>query len=454
MKSSLTNNSGDRRPLLVVAPHLMHPARNGADISLERIARYSSLQADHVDLIGCSSIRRYSSGGLVCEQLFENSLRPKAVAGIRTVLLRSHYFRERFNTPEIEAVVRRHLTGREYGTVLASFLTSACLLPEPQASQRRLIWTHNDELEWFKNITAIAANPMTRMVAAQSLRWLHRRLAQLVGHATLLHVSESDRAGFEAVLPNHSNLVVAVGADLDPESPLALHRECDPVVLTFVGGLAVQMAFDALDHFHSVIEPSIREQFTSRLQVRVVGSSPAPAIRRLCAKAGWELRADVSDESLSQLLRETTFTILPFPYSNGIKLKLLRSLGSGVPFISTRACRPPGFKVPAGCCFADEPKEWCETISNWLDRADRNEVREELRLLAQDYSWPSVVTRMWDDVGRKSHDPAALTLGHVDSLPRLIGVGGRDSVAPRDLPSSVGPASRTVSGSQNGTCRL
>lgn len=390
--SSERENCG--RPTLVIAPHLVHPARMGSDISLERVARYLSLQAKHTDLISCDSVRRYEQGELVAETPLTNRLRSKPAAGIRTLLFRGHYFREKFNTPAIVAIVRKQLAAQSYGTVLASYLTTAPMLPRAQAGQRLLVWTHNDEFKWFRDLATTAPSWLGRLVARQSLYWLQRELPNLARHATLVHVTDDDRAGFDRELPGHANLVVAVGTDIDVAPNWPERKLDDPVVLSFVSSLAVQMAGDALRHFRSEIEPSLRRRFGFKLQVRVVGSSPSPAIQKLCAEGGWVLHSNVSDDDLARLLRESTFTILPFPYTNGIKLKLIRSLGSGVPFLSTRVCQPPGFVVPPGCCFDDDPQGWCTAIDALLERSDRRAMQQELLAIAQSYSWPAVVGRM------------------------------------------------------------
>ncbi len=405
MKEVNATSSKDRAAgpaMLLVAPHLVHPARNGSDISLERMARYLSQHAEHTDLIGCDSLRRYERGKLVADTPFANRLRSKPVAGIRTLLFQSHYFREKFNTPAFTAVVHRQLAVENYGTVLASYLTTVPLLPPLRACQRLLVWTHNDEFKWFQDLAAKTPSRLGRAVACQSLGWLKRELPGLARRATLVHVTEDDRAGFERVLPGHASMVVAVGTDLDTSPHWPDRKPDDPVVLSFVSSLAVQMAGDALRHFRDRLEPVLRERFGPQLQVRVVGSGPSSTIRKLCAEASWALHADVSDEELARLLAESTFTMLPFPYTNGIKLKLVRSLGSGVPFLSTRVCQPPGFAVPTGCCFDDDPRGWGAAIDAWLARPDRRTAQEELLRLAQAYSWPAVVARMAEAIGRLS----------------------------------------------------
>lgn len=381
-----------RQAWLFVAPHLLHPARNGADISIERYARFVSLHCDFVDLVGCNSVRRYRGAEIESERTFPNRLRPRSLAGVRTLLLRSHYLKERFNTRAVAAVVSSQLSAEEYGLVLASFISTVPLIKESGSAPRLFVWTHNDELKWFSDLSKTSPSWPGRAVAEQSMRWLKRATPAIAQRAKLLHVSELDRDGFDQIVQGHSNMVVPIGTDIDPIVSPSADSTNGEVVLTFVGSLGVRMATDALQHFRRHFEDALRKAFNSRLLIRIVGSTPTKAVVDLCVSSGWKLHADVGDSELARLIQESTFTFLPFSYSNGVKLKLVRSLGSGVPFLATNVTRPDGFETPPGCCFSDDPGTWVSTVQQWLARGDTQAVRHELRdNTAARHSWPAAV---------------------------------------------------------------
>lgn len=389
-----------QQPVLVVAPHLRFPAYNGGDISIERVARHLSRRAEYVDLLTCSTVRRYRNGEKIAERSYRNRLRPKPLAGLRSIVFRSHYLHERFHTSGAATEIRKLICeGGPYGTVLASFLVTLNALP-PDAAALRLVWTHNDEMKWFADIAAASHNPLVRLSAASSLAWLHRTIPRLAGNTVFLHVTEADRAGYDSIAPGHRCVVTSVGTDLDNDVDWRAHASNDVITLSFVSALGVAIAADALRHFHAVFEPPLRQALGPRLRIRIIGSNPSAAIQRLCANAGWELHANVGDEKLSQLFNETTFTILPFAYSTGIKLKLIRSIGSGVPFLSTRASQVAGFVTPPGCCFSDDPADWLSAIVAWCERQDTLKVRRALFALAREHSWPAVVDRLVGGVER------------------------------------------------------
>ena len=386
------------KPVLVVAPHLCFPARNGSDIYQERVARHLSSHAEYVDLVACQVVRRYRNLEIETETHFDNQMRSKTAAALRTLFFRSHYYAERFNTAAVVAAVRNQTGSTDYATIIASYLTTLATLPAPGQGQSRLVCTHNDEFKWFEDIIRTAGNPLTRQVASFSLKWLKRKVPALVKSAVMVHVSTADWQGFDQVAPGHRHLVVSLGTDIDSLPQWPTDGGSEKIKLTFMATLGVKMATDALQHFRESFEPKLRAAFGANLEIRVVGSKPAPSVIELCRLAGWQLFPDVAEPDFVRLLHESTFTLLPFPYSTGIKLKLIRSLGGGIPFLSTTASRPPHFPVLPGCCFSDDVADWVAAIKTWQESRGHAEARREMLAVAQAYSWPAVVAKLAENI--------------------------------------------------------
>jgi hypothetical protein len=260
-----------------------------------------------------------------------------------------------------------------------------------------LVMTHNDELKWYEDIAQASSNPLARLVARQSIAWLEKEVPRLSRKSLFVHVSEYDRAGYDRLVPGHRHVIAGIGTDISARLTPA-PQETGRVTLSFVSALGVKVGADALSHFHTHFEPALRQAFGSHLTIQIIGSQPTPQIEQLCAGNQWQLFPNVSDERLEELLAATTFTLLPFPYSTGVKLKLFRSLGSGIPFLSTKASEPAGFDRPPFCCFSDEPAVWVETIRQYQAAPEPDKIREELLQIGQTYSWPSVVGRLVNDI--------------------------------------------------------
>src|SRR4028119_1209634 len=131
-----------------------------------------------------------------------------------------------------------------------------------------------------------------------------------------------------------------------------------PVRFLFVGSLGVNINLDAIEFFKKDFYPLLKAEVGGDLEVLVVGSNPSAKVSRLCKDMGWMLHPDVSDEELTRLYRTATFSILPFRYATGSKLKLLQSLANGVPYLATHVLRDQVEEVMYPCLISSEPEEW------------------------------------------------------------------------------------------------
>ena len=316
----------------MLAPHLVWPARNGADITLDQLGQRFSHKLPFVDIVGAREVARYQNGEITARRAFDTRLRSRSEAGLRTLLGRSHYYAAKFLTRGFRRVAREYLADARYRAVLYSYLTTA-LLARPNDPRPQLVWSHNDEFRWFQDLAAQAPSRLGQHVARASERWLHRFMARAGKRFVFLHVTQDDADGWEQHVPHHRYRVIPIGVALrqiaPPRAPDALPR------LLFVGSLGVRMNLDALRHFATRYEPALRARFGEALRVDIAGSSPLPDVHRLCTDHGWALHADVEEAQLDALYGEATFSLLPFAYATGAKLKLLKSLAYGVPFLAT-----------------------------------------------------------------------------------------------------------------------
>jgi hypothetical protein len=376
--------------VLVLAPHLCLPDRNGADISIERVSRFMSLHCSCVELVGQDFHRCYVAGAIESDVKFQNAMRDRRIAGLLTLFKKSHYLLERFNTRCYRNYIKHNIKWHKYETVIVSFLTTLELVPKTNA--HLLVWTHNDELKWFKDRINNGENILSRQIARESYNWILRYLPKATQKAILIYVSESDRKGVETVVPNHKYVVVQIGTDVDEAPEWVDPSIVENQVLTFIGSLSVQMNYDALLHFSRLYQPILKIAFGGKIIVRIVGSNPSHNIKQLVQREGWELYENVTDADLARLLRESLFTFLPFPYAAGVKLKMLRSLGSGVPFLSTSESGGDPKTVPDYCCVSNDPAEWINTINRWLAVKNKGSARKKMIEIARNNSWGALVS--------------------------------------------------------------
>jgi glycosyltransferase involved in cell wall biosynthesis len=377
----------------MLAPHFERPARNGADLTLDGLAHALSHPLPGVTLVGMREVLHLRDGAVVGAETFHNGLRPRAQAVVRTLARRSHYLAERFLTPAFVREARRRLADPTFGVVFHSFLSTAQLAALPDRRRRHLVLTHNDEFAWFEDLARQSRNPLGALAARGSLQWLARFAERHHDDVTLVHLTDADRDGWTHRIGPHRSTVIPIGVTLHG-APAPPRPPGAPLRLLFVGALGVRTNLDALAHFGERFLPTLRQRFGDALRVDVVGSHPLPDVPALCTRHGWKLHPDAPDDTLDALFADATFSLLPFPYATGAKLKLLTSLAHGVPFLATEA-------VDAQRAFARPPSLLSDDPTTWADHAGRvraegigPEHRRHLRTLAEAHSWKASATRL------------------------------------------------------------
>ena len=394
-------------PCLVLAPHLEYPLRNGADILIDRKWSQFSKYVPFVDIVGKNSVNRYENGQLMDRKLYENIDVSKKMAALKSMLNQSHYLFEKFVTNAFRRIGEAYLLKPEYRTVVFSFIYTAAILKKTIENDKKLylIETHNDELRWFSQFMKKSLNPGVLLAAFFSKKWLTRFLREHEHNFLYIHVSKTDRDGYLQVAPFHRSIVIPVGVEKENLDVRCLEEVglFKKVRLLFVGSLSVETNFEALKFFGDKFFPVLKENFGNCLEILIVGSKPSAAIERLCGRMGWRLLGNVSDQELRYLYSISMFSILPFQYTTGGKLKLLKSLGNGVPYLATPVIGDQIEKVLYPCLISGDPKEWLTHIKTIRKRGVTESERVALIDSTKEYSWSSVAYKMFQSLSYGSY---------------------------------------------------
>ncbi len=391
-------------PCLVVAPHLEYPIRSGADILIDRKYAYFSEHVPFVDLIGKEVVIRYRNGKPVQSTPYKNVYVGKATAAAATLYERSHYLLEKFVTKDFVETVRPYFSDPGYGMVVFSFVWAADIVRRLPKVDGRLycVETHNDEFKWFEDIRKSSINPLAKLTAYSSERWARSFVDEYGSNFLFLHVSEADQRGFSRRFPAHRSCVVPTGVEVVPDGSFRQENPgtAEKTRLIFVGSLGVKINLDALNTFKERFYPVLEEELGEDLEVLIVGSNPSRRVTKLCRKMGWKLYPNVSDQELRNLYSVSTFSILPFGYTTGSKLKLLDSLVHGVPYLATLSLRDQTEEVIYPCLVSDDPEEWSERVREVRRRGMTDEERALLKDYAQKHSWKSIALLMFEMLSR------------------------------------------------------
>jgi glycosyltransferase involved in cell wall biosynthesis len=382
--------------------------RNGADITVDRMWPAFSNFVSGVDIVGKNTIRRYVAGVEVAETTYRNPHISRSAAGLRTLINRSHYLLEKNLTPEFRAVARKYLAKPEYKTVVVSYISTTPVLQVGRHDVRLLcVETHNDELKFFDQLGAANRSPLRKMTARNSVGWLTRFLSSDAARNFLfLHVSETDRLGYLRVAPAHKSLIMPIGVDQhrDDIDQYPDHTLIGQVHLLFVGSLSGQQNFDALRWFATRFYPALKNNLGEGLVVDVAGSNPTRQVTTLCQSLGWRLHSNVSDQELMNLYRASTFSLLPFPYTAGVKLKLLETLAAGIPCLAGEVLAHEIGSLPYPCLVSNSPVEWVNHVQLVRTAGISRDERVALAEFTRHRSWRSVAGTLFHSLSEWSQN--------------------------------------------------
>ena len=394
----------EKKPILVLAPLFEFPIRSGDNILIHN--RYSSLSrfVPYVDVVGHNVLVRYNNGKIVSKDFYENAAVSKYIASIKVILKRSHYLVEKYLSKSFQQEACKHLADPAYGGVVFSYIWTIKLLPEPYWSKLtaykerlHIIETINDEVAWYKNLRAATNNPFAKVTAWLSEKWIQKFLKSLNHEFLFIHLTNADQQSYINYLPNHLGVVAPVGANVDKsafEKRIQLFSNSH-IQLLFVGSLNVQMNFDALSYFSKKFFPHIKKELGEKLQIKIVGKEPTQKVKDLCTKMDWQLFANVTNHQLDDFFSQATFTILPFSYTTGAKLKLLDSIAHGVPFLATTILAHQTKEPIYPCLFSDDPNDWLARINEIGSTQISLEEQFALKQFAYSYSWDVLTLKLF-----------------------------------------------------------
>ncbi len=372
--------------VIIIAPHLKYPLRNGGDIYIDRIACNLSKYKTVVYILSSDLLVKYVNGYRQEESFFKNKMRTKTIAAARTVLFRSHYLLEKFITKPYREKAIELMDEFPESSLIFSFIVSSEL---NIYNKKAVIITHNNEIEMYRNHQITAINFLQKELAKLSEKWLWNFLSRNKPNYIFAHITEKEKNDFEKLLPNSQNITIQAGVE-SKEIPL-LNPWTGIIRLLFCGSLSVKMNLDALSYFQKIYWPIIKENLGNNVEMVVAGSDPSTKIKKICNSENWSLYPNISDIELNLLYNKCTFGILPFPYTTGAKIKLLNNLSAGLPVIATKNMifMPDQEFFPN--LYSNEPDEWVQHLRKFIKKGTDTSMRTICQKFASQFSWEKIV---------------------------------------------------------------
>ena len=281
MSATRAGGDGGRKRVLFLAHRVPYPPDKGDKIRSYREMRVLAEAADLT--VGCFFDPRLEGGAveelrrlcpdLVALPLAETSGKARALAAMagRGPLSLAYY--------RSTAMARALGERGPFDAALAFSSTMGPYLEGVDARRRVMDLCDLDSEKWSQ-YAACSRWPMSFVyrVEARRLGAYERALASRV-EATVL-VSRAEAGDLRRACPGSAIAVVPNGIDLDYYDPEAVDASGDGRTLVFCGAMDYRSNVDAVLWFHEAILPRVRREVPDA-RFRIVGSNPAPEVRRL-----------------------------------------------------------------------------------------------------------------------------------------------------------------------------
>ena len=384
------------KKILVLAPHLTSELMDGAEILIFEFYLALSMRVKEIHVVAFNEFIILKNRHVIYRAEYSNDYRNSKIAALRCILFRTNYLYEKWITKKFQRKVGLVYNHNNYDILCASMIVTG-YLAEPLVNKSEFwVETHNHDPTWFDNLRKNSKNPFLILAALQSKIWINKVFKSLSEKALFIHVSSKDKDAYTKDHANHNSIVREVGCKVPLFTP------SDPgcnnsLRLLFCGSLGNEMNKQALLHFHTKFWPIFKNSDLS-ISIRIVGSNPSVFVMELCEKAGWEIFKNQTNSEIDEHFQWAHFSLLPFNFSTGSKLKLIKSLSLSTPFLATSAVYSEKFSKLSRCIFSDDPTEWLESSERILKEEITNEQQRNLHEMALKYDWTTLANKFVSDL--------------------------------------------------------
>lgn len=380
---------GRRQRLLILAPHLNLPLRNGADVYIWNKWQGADPFEWDVTLIAADGTYALTQSGAwrPIDAAPDATGRSRWAALLAMIIQGVDYLSAKFNTPAYLSQCRRQVLS-DFDLVVCSFPSTYRLAVDLGIDARRLILeTHNFDPKLYLD-RALELRGVKRLMAALSAARSHALLKLMPKDMPLVALGPADSLFFRAM-----GFTRVIQGKLGFESRGVRQRfpGGTQARLLFVGSLSTVMNETVVREFVSHCLADLRRHVSRSLLFSVAGSRPSRKLSQFLREHGVALHENPSDDELASLLQNSHATVLPFTNSNGLKLKFGMSASHGVPILSFIEA-PDGLDRIPGILVSRSMSDWAD----WLNALVAHpQLEEEYSVLLQDAAarqgWHSIV---------------------------------------------------------------
>ena len=389
----MTQNNGDSLRLLTIAPATSQPPMIGDAKRIYRLAR--GMLSNGIDNVYVGKNFVYRGDGDV-EQPVEQQYRewPRNVVGLLAVLKRGHYNEVKHCTRRWLKFVTPYLLDTRYNAIYCHFVFTWPLIAHLIGDRPLVVDTHNSEWQWYESFGNSSRSPIVRKLCASSAARASVIVSQLPAGTIMAHVSEQDAQAYRDRRPDLEHVIVPNGGDPQPR----LHRpdySSGRKRLLFFASLHGKMSLDALTHFAKTFWPSLSDV----CDMCVAGANPSPQIAALCEQFGWHLKKNLSEEAVDEVFNAAHFSVMPFSYGAGSKLKFFDACARGVPVLSTVAGACGQEDLPTFVHVSEDPRQWREVLLQTKELPA--DWQQQVHRFGERFSWGAIARAVIPAIERR-----------------------------------------------------
>lgn len=209
-------------------------------------------------------------------------------------------------------------------------------------------------------------------------------------------VSESDKDQINALLPEINPVIIPNGAGDEMFVDTLQEPDVKEPELLFVGNFFWLQNVEAAEYLLEKIFPEVRKKFPG-MKLIIAGQN-SNKLKKIASKNTTILNLAPNDgEKVKDLYHSATLFIAPIFGPGGTRLKILASMASGLPVISTQT-GVEGLEVKDGkhVLLAHNPEEFVEQISTILNNTDlyKKIQKNSYEHVKLHYSWPALADKL------------------------------------------------------------
>ena len=371
------------KSLLILAPHLEFPLENGADILVGNRIDGFLKTFENVTIIGNGFVSTYFQSRNIKTIRFKNSFLTKNMSALRTIFTNKSYLYNKFLTSRfLRRIQKDDIANIHYDVVYYSFIHTADACSSFfKKVKLQIIETHNDDVVWYSNLLKNSNNLLSKLVSYKSILYTKRFLSNSNEKFIYIALNDNDKLGYLDYISESNLWLIPGGIKIPEKVTLSRSVKKNEIKLIFVGSLNVKMNYDALHYFSRNFHKHIINAIKTKVTVNIAGRNPTDKIKKLCSEYSWVLSPNVSDSELSNLLGNSDFMILPFPYTTGTKMKLLEAFSHNLPILATKIISKQinltRFKQYSFGIFSDSASGWIQCINNFSKTNNLKDIAEE-----------------------------------------------------------------------------